>query len=132
VRAKVVDLAPPAGHRGAAPVALPFKLDAPAELAGRPRTEVKRIASDDAPAALVTYGQGLDGIAVIESRARPRPDRGAPLGGLELPKVALGAASGQELDTALGTAITFTRDGFDYVVLGSVPPATAQAAARGL
>jgi negative regulator of sigma E activity len=46
--------------------------------------------------------------------------------------VSIGGVKGQELDTALGTVISFSRSGVDYTVLGSVPPATARAAARGL
>ena len=37
-----------------------------------------------------------------------------------------------KLETALGTAVTFTRGGVRYVVVGSVTGDTALAAARGL
>ena len=50
----------------------------------------------------------------------------------ELPKVQINGVEGEELDTALGTALRFSRDGVDYIVLGSVPPAAAEAAARAL
>ncbi len=40
--------------------------------------------------------------------------------------------TGEELDTALGSALRFSRGGVDYAVLGSVPPAAVEAAARGL
>jgi outer membrane lipoprotein-sorting protein len=131
--AKVVDLT--AQDIGHAPVQakLPFQLNAPATLAGMRRARVRLIASDEHPAALVTYGRGLGGIAVIESQAQPQPDRGPALGGLQLPSVSIGGVTGaHELDTALGTAITFTRGGIDYVVVGSVAPSVARAAARGL
>ena len=36
------------------------------------------------------------------------------------------------LATPLGTALRFERGGVAYAVIGSVPPATAEAAARGL
>jgi outer membrane lipoprotein-sorting protein len=144
--AKVVDLAPGQGGAdhgagakeqpvtGAGPVQakLPFGLTAPGTLVGLPRGDVRLISSDSSPAALVTYGRGLGGIAVIESAARPQPGRDRPLGGLQLPRVSIGGVTGNELDTALGTAIMFTRGGVDYVVLGSVPPAAAEAAARAL
>ena len=139
--AKVVDLAPrhPRGTRakpveglGAVQGKVPFKLAAPDTLGGLKRSGVRLIASDRTPAALVTYGRGLGGIAVIESQARPKHDHGAAIGDLRLPTVAIGDAAGRELTTALGTAISFTRDGVDYVVLGSVTAATAEAAARGL
>ena len=51
---------------------------------------------------------------------------------LSLPTVAINGATGSELDTALGTMIRFTRGGVSYTVLGSVTPAVARAAARGL
>jgi outer membrane lipoprotein-sorting protein len=145
--AKVVDLAPHQGgaEKGGAadkPVEgvaavqakVPFKLTAPDTLAGLPRAGVRLISSDSSPAALVTYGRGLGGVAVIESQAQPQKQSGAgtPLADLQLPKVSIGGVTGHELDTALGTGILFTRGGVDYVVLGSVPPAAAEAAARAL
>jgi len=85
-------------------------------------------------AAVVTYGQGLGGVVVIEQPAEPaaKPTRGDRRGGLQLPKVSINGATGEELDTALATMIRFQRGGVAYTVLGSVPPAAAQAAARGL
>ena len=47
-------------------------------------------------------------------------------------KLALGDATGHELTTALGTVVEFERDGVAYTVLGSVPAAAAEAAARAL
>ena len=41
-------------------------------------------------------------------------------------------ATGSELATALGTLLTFQRDGVQYLVVGSVPPIAAENAARGL
>jgi hypothetical protein len=52
--------------------------------------------------------------------------------GLSLPTVSINGVSAQELDTALGTMVRFTRGTVTYTVLGSVPPATADAAARAL
>ena len=49
-----------------------------------------------------------------------------------LPTVTVNGATGTELATALGTLIRFERGGIGYIVLGSVPPAAAEAAARGL
>ena len=120
--AKVVDLAPHGSQQDASkPVEgvdavqakLPFTLNAPDTLAGMPRSTVRLISSDRHPAALVTYGEGLDGLAVIETKADKAQDR-------------------REFDTPLGTAITFQRGGVTYAVLGSVAPATARAAAAGL
>jgi outer membrane lipoprotein-sorting protein len=146
--AKVTDFtpeAPAAVRRGAEakPVtgeaavakAVPFTLVAPDKLVGLPRHEVRLIRAGDHPAALVTYGAGLGGIAVVEQAADAG---GAPVkpregeSGLSLPTVSINGATGQELDTALGTMVRFTRGGVTYTVIGSVPPAAAEAAARGL
>jgi hypothetical protein len=37
-----------------------------------------------------------------------------------------------ELSTQLGTAVTWQRDGVAFVLVGSVPSATAESAARAL
>ncbi len=44
----------------------------------------------------------------------------------------IGDVKGEELDTALGSALRFSRGGVDYIVIGSVPPAAVEAAARDL
>ncbi|MDQ3587834.1 MAG: hypothetical protein M3375_05750, partial [Actinomycetota bacterium] len=97
---------------------------------------VRLIDHDGRPGAVVTYGRGLGGIAVIQQASeRPeRPKRGDRdrMSDLDLPKVSINGATGEELDTALGTIVRFSRGGVDYTVLGSVPPAAAEAAARGL
>ncbi len=143
--AKVVDLAPqteadgeggePSSTSGAAAVQkqLDFQLVAPDSLAGLPRGEIRGIEVDGHSAALATYGEGLGGIAVIESAAQPGEAAGGSSSeGLSLPKVSIGGVQGQELDTALGTVIQFSRGGVEYIVIGSVPPAAAEAAARAL
>jgi outer membrane lipoprotein-sorting protein len=112
--------------------AVDFKLDAPSTLAGLPQNEVRAIEVDGKSAALATYGEGLGGIAVIESKSEAgEGGEGAP-GGVSLPKVSINGAQGEELDTALGTVLRFSRGGVDYIVVGSVPPAAAEAAARAL
>jgi outer membrane lipoprotein-sorting protein len=140
--ARVVDVDPPvpAGDGHGEPVRargiervqreLDFPLAAPAELAGLPRREVRLVRQDGDLGALVTYGEGLGAIAVFQHRAGEQSDR-AP-GGLELPQVNIDGATGTELATALGTVVTFERDGVQYVVIGSVPPVAAENAARGL
>jgi outer membrane lipoprotein-sorting protein len=113
--------------------AVDFDLVAPDSLAGLPRNEVRAIAVDGKSAALVGYGEGLGGILVIEAKSEPgeEPEEaGSPE--FELPKVQINGVEGEELDTALGTVLHFSRDGVDYIVLGSVPPAAAEAAARAL
>jgi outer membrane lipoprotein-sorting protein len=141
--AKVVNLTPadlkgPHGEtkaEGAAAVSatVDFPLAAPQSLAGLPQSEVQAIEMDGHTAALVTYGKGLGGIAVIESKSDPEVE--AKEGGgeeLGLPKVVIGNVKGEELDTALGSALRFSRDGVDYILIGSVPPAAVEAAARAL
>lgn len=143
--AKVIDLAPgseagagqkePDSSVGAEAVqkSLNFQLVAPGSLAGLPQGEVRGIEVDGKTAALTTYGKGLGGIAVIESASEPDEEAGSGSeGGLSLPKVSINGTSGEELDTALGTVLRFSRGGVDYVVIGSVPPAAAEAAARAL
>lgn len=143
--AKVVDLAPEQGDAHGKPqetagldavaAAVDFELTAPKSLAGLPRTAVRGIEVDGEQAALVTYGEGLGGIAVIQSASEPERPAAAGAGEgeeLGLPKVVIGDVKGEELDTALGSALWFSRAGVDYVVAGSVPPAAVEAAARGL
>jgi outer membrane lipoprotein-sorting protein len=112
--------------------AVDFPLDAPTTLAGLPRNEVRAITVDGTTAALATYGEGLGGIAVIEAKSEAGQGGEGDLGGVSLPKVSINGVEGEELDTALGTALRFSRGGVDYIVLGSVPPAAAEAAARAL
>lgn len=114
-----------------------FKPTAPAQLAGRRRSGAHLVSSGKDASALVTYGRGLSGIAVLETPANGRAGSGsiAATGeqpGLRLPSVRINGARGQELDTALGTLVRFERNGVEYTVVGSVPPAVAKAAARGL
>ena len=52
--------------------------------------------------------------------------------GLRLPQINIDGVTGTELATALGTVLTFDRGGVSYIVIGSVPPAAAENAARGL
>lgn len=128
--------------RGPAAVdaAVPFKLSAPAKLAGLPRQDVRLLDWNGHPAALVTYGQNLGGIAVIERRPDPKNAKRsqAPKGKSDgegqtrLPTLSINGATGTELATALGTVVQFDRRGVSYVVIGSVPPQAAEAAARGL
>jgi outer membrane lipoprotein-sorting protein len=120
---------------------LPFTLAAPAKLDGVQQQSVQLLNWGGSPAALVTYGQGLGGIVVIEQSAKGESSspssssqsQGADTGqGLSLPTVSINGASGTELDTALGTVITFSSGGVHYTVLGSVPPTAAEAAAKAL
>lgn len=127
-QAKVSAVAAVASH-------LHFTLVARSTLVGLPRQSVQLLDWGGSPAALVTYGQNLGGIAVIEQPADSAKAPSQTSGdhrGLNLPTVSINGATGQELDTALGTVLRFTRHGVAYTVLGSVPAAAADAAARGL
>jgi outer membrane lipoprotein-sorting protein len=151
--AKVVDFNPagdkttdPSGSAGdhkpvtgvdAVGKAVPFALKAPDTLAGLPRHEVRLLDWHGTPAALVLYGRNLGGIAVIEQKsdtasganaAAPKGNSERP--GLSLPTVSINGVTGHELGTALGTIVQFARGGIDYTIIGSVPPAAAEAAAR--
>jgi hypothetical protein len=117
---------------------LAFPLAAPSSLAGRPRTNVRLLQLKDSAAALVTYGNGPGGIAVLERVAKPEPAGRQPSTGdhhdgqVQLPTVTIGGATASVLDTPLGSVLSFQRAGVSYVVLGSVHAAVAEAAARGL
>jgi hypothetical protein len=113
---------------------LPFALSAPDTLVGLPRHDVHAVDLDGTKGALVTYGAGLGGIAVLEQKggtaAAPAPAKGDHQ--LSLPQVSINGANGEELATALGTLVRFERGGVQYTIIGSVPPAAAEAAARAL
>ncbi len=155
--AKVVRVSTPAGHSadmaaakgkhrkrqpditGVSAVArhLHFKLLAPSKLVGLPRRSVSLLDWGGSPAALVSYGQNLGGVVVIEqtahsTKATSTTTSGDHHRGLNLPTVSINGATGQELDTALGTMVRFTRGDVAYTVVGSVPAAAADAAARAL
>jgi outer membrane lipoprotein-sorting protein len=144
--AKVVDLSPPEGgaeeggdeaspvtgldavQRGAS-----FAVSAPPSLAGMARDEVRLVSSGEDAGALVTYGQGLGGLAVLELPVGEAGSGGADQGGLQLPSVSIeGATQGQLLETPLGTLVRFQRGGVEYTVVGSVTPAVAREAAQGI
>ena len=96
--------------------AVPFTLAAPDTLVGLPRTDVRLISDGKEPAALVTYGQGLGGIAVIERARRSRPGSGdSPLGGA-CRRSRSAARPGTSSPTALGTVVTVERGGVSYTL----------------
>jgi hypothetical protein len=107
-----------------------FRIAAPAELAGLARGEVHLAGTGADAGAVVTYGKGLGSILVFESPAQTK-GKGV-LDGLPLPEVNIDGGTGKELATALGTLVTFERDGVAYAVGGLVPPVAAENAARGL
>lgn len=117
---------------------LPFALAAPPRLAGMARQSVTLLDFSGHPGALVTYGKGLGGIAVIEQLGHGASVGGAGSSGggegqgLTIPTISVHGVTAQQLPTALGTVVSFARDGVSYTVLGSVGSGTADRAARGL
>jgi outer membrane lipoprotein-sorting protein len=115
---------------------VPFTLAAPNSLVGLPRHDVSLLDAGGKPGAIVTYGQNLGGMVVIEQKAdsakSANPSTSGGPSGLSLPTVSINGSTGQELSTALGTVVRFTRGGVAYTVLGSVPAAAAEQAARAL
>ncbi len=142
--AKVVQLSPPGEGEGGEGPGKPvtgldavqaktsFQVSAPASLAGMQRAQVRLIASDEESGALVTYGKGLGGLAVLELPASEGGE-GHEGEGPQLPSVSIpGAEEAQQLETPLGTLVRFRRGGVEYVVVGSVTADVAREAAQGL
>jgi outer membrane lipoprotein-sorting protein len=77
---------------------------------------------------LTIHGHGPTAIAVLESKQRGSHSS-LPAG---LPRVKLGSVTATELQSELGTLLTFERDGVRYLVLGSLSPGSIEAFARGL
>ena len=115
---------------------LPFKVSAPATVAGRKRSGVRVVQFKRGKAALIRYGRGLGAILVVEKKARAEKQQAAQGDGhhgrLELPTVDVNGATARVIDTPLGSVVTFERGGVSYTVLGSVHASVAEAAARGL
>ncbi|MBB4661242.1 hypothetical protein [Conexibacter arvalis] len=115
---------------------LPFELAAPKTLAGLPRRAVWLARPHGRPTAIVTYGEGLGAIVVAQFEVGDETAGGPLFGGgdhgLQLPRINIDGATGSELATALGTLVTFERDGVGHVVAGSIPPQAAETAAREL
>jgi outer membrane lipoprotein-sorting protein len=109
---------------------VPFKLAAPNRLVGLRRQGVQLLSGEGRKdrRALVLYGHGLGGIAVLEAPARG--DAGRGIG--QLQRVSINGATGHELPTALGTFVTWTSGGVTYSLVGSLPASAAEAAAREL
>jgi hypothetical protein len=109
---------------------LDFRLSAPDELAGLKRKRVELVRLDRENGAVSLYGDGLGTIAVFQYRSKDGRHDG--LADLNLPEINIDGLTGKELATALGTIVSFQREGIVYVVAGLVPPVAAENAARGL
>jgi len=107
-----------------------FPVTAPDTLVGLPRQDVRLVGGSDHKAAVVTYGQGLGAIVVVQRQATGGTAGSGSLG--SLPKVSLDGVTAHELATQLGTILTWQKNGVTTVLAGSVPAASAEAAAREL
>jgi outer membrane lipoprotein-sorting protein len=138
---KVVDVAPqeapgaqgshskPIEGLDAVRAAAGFTVTSPDAIDGLARQSVRLVDWNGTKVAVGIYGVGLGSIIVAESPASSKD----PLAGLDqLPSISVNGATGRELATALGTAITFSHDGVRTLVVGSVPTVSAEQAAREL
>jgi outer membrane lipoprotein-sorting protein len=135
--AKVVDLGtgstpgpdstPTVSGLDAVTAAAGFPVVAPDSLNGSTRTDVRLIGGDT---VLVVYGQGLDGVAVVERAADSSSAGSDPLS--NLPTVSLNGVSAHELATELGTILEWNHGGTSFVLAGSMSPSDAEAAARAM
>lgn len=106
-----------------------FPVVAPDQVSGLQRSLVRLVGKGDKQAVLVTYGEGLGAIAVVEHKASGKV--GGQLGAL--PEIPLaGGVKGHELSTPLGTVIEWRRGDVQFVLAGSVIASTAEAAANSL
>jgi hypothetical protein len=124
-----------AGAQGLAAVraALPFALDAPPTLDNLAQSSVRQLTVNGKPAALLTYGQQLGTVVVLERAASAGSQAPGTGGGrLSLPTTDVNGAKASVLPTAIGTLISFERNGISYTIAGSVPRGVAEAVARGL
>jgi outer membrane lipoprotein-sorting protein len=100
-----------------------FGVVAPDSIAGRARTKALLVGHR----VVLVYGDNPGAIVVVEHEAGSGQ---TPKMLDALPKVDVNGVTGHELTTDLGTAITWQANGVGYVLLGSVPAATAESAAQ--
>ncbi|MGA7704043.1 MAG: hypothetical protein WB998_04005 [Solirubrobacteraceae bacterium] len=120
VAASTLDFTPPANAK-VQEVTLPAKPSS-----GAPNPE-----SGEKP-KLSTHGEGLGGIALLESQVKAGSKESVESELESLPKVTIDGTSASELPTPLGTLLTFERAGVRYLLAGSVTPSSIEAFARGL
>jgi outer membrane lipoprotein-sorting protein len=80
---------------------------------------------------VATHGQGITGVAVLESKLKPGEKSATLPEGLAKVKLDK-TTTASELPTALGTLLSFERSGVRYVLAGAITPANIEAVARGL
>jgi outer membrane lipoprotein-sorting protein len=131
VDSSVFDFTPPASAK-VEEVTLPEKHESSSSTqpsSGSPSSGADHSAS--AP-KVTTHGEGLAGITVIEGQAKDAENKTSASLPEGLPQVKVNGATATELPTALGTLLSFERNGVRYLLAGSVTPAAIEAFARGL
>ena len=113
-----------------------FKISAPDTLAGKARSQVTLVGSGKDAGAVVTYGEGMSTVAVLEMPEAAKPQAGvskpADERAFALPTSKVGGVEGTKVATPLGALATFVRDGVRYTVAGSVTDRTITQAANGI
>ncbi len=132
--AKVVDLSQQASGDGKdakaviglqnVRAAVPFTIVAPASVGGQALSSARTVGAG----ALLTYGEGLGALVVRESASEGKAATPGTLG--SLPKVTIGGTTAHELETPLGTVLSFDRGGVGFLVGGSLTKTDAEDAAR--
>ena len=144
--AKTTDVSPRARHsrdRRARLGDLTFDPAVPATLAGKRRDGVHAVGTGDHAGVAISYGEGLDGVVVLERPYDPREKRADGSGGgsgsrhrgggqVKLPTTDVNGTQATVLETPLGSVVQWTRRGVTYVVAASAPRSVVESAARGL
>lgn len=114
---------------------------------GRELTEIRVLGSEG---VIQTYGEGWGTVTLVQKPegAEEQQEGESPDGGsreedsgregdgrgeeLQIPTKDLGGVEAQEISTPIGTALSWTANGVSYSLVGSVPAAQLEEAARGL
>lgn len=91
-----------------------------------------RSASDEPKPHVSTHGTGISSIVLLEEPVKSGGDSSLSSQLQELPKVDVNGTSASELQTQLGTLLSFERSGVRYLLAGSVTPSAIEAFARSL
>jgi outer membrane lipoprotein-sorting protein len=81
---------------------------------------------------VTTHGTGISSIVLVEEPLKPASSPSLPSQLQSLPKVDVNGTSASELQTELGTVLSFERSGVHYLMAGSVTPSAIEAFARSL
>lgn len=114
------------------------------EISPPPGTKVKEVSSENEGEArkpgadhaghpkVTVHGQGLEAIRVIESSGKEAQGKSTPSLPAGLQKVQINGVTAAELQTQLGTLLSYERAGVGYLLVGAVTPSAIEAFARGL